>query len=257
MANRSATKSESTTYFERQKGYFQDWPTMKYRLNLSSKDGTVLPEKEEYEIVNFLHKFTFRKSIIDDISMYSYWTIRLHDTLFSISDTLYGSTYYFWIIILLNNMVDPLFSWPLNEDQLQIYCANKYGRDNVYKVHHYESEKSGNLYSLPAGHVVTPSPIDKHMDIKLIERIKMKYGTGIDDDRRVSDLLPAYKEGMVKPYEYTIRELSNYEYEDNENNKRKKIKLMKPQYLEDVLKEKTDIVKASFIHTNRSLVRFK
>ena len=257
MATVAKTKSEVTTYFERKKGYFQDWETIKYRLNILDKMGNVLSKDQEYEICNFLHRFVFRKDIINDLSMYSYWTIRLHDTLFSISDTLYKSPYYFWIIILLNNMIDPLYSWPMSSEQLFLFCAKKYGKDNMKKLHHYESGKSGDLYSLPVGHVVTPPPIEKNMDAKLVDRIKTTYGIGIDDPRSISELIPAYKEELVSPYSYTAVAVSNYEYEEKENNKRKKIKLMKPQYLEDVLREKEDIIKANFIHINRSLVRFK
>lgn len=251
------TKAEVTTYFERKKGYFQDWPTMKYRLNIVDDVDKSLSRKEEYEIVNFLHRYVFKKSIVNDISMYSYWTIRTHETLFSISNILYQSTYYFWVILLLNNMSDPLYSWPMTEGQLQIFCNKKYGRDNTYKLHHYESVKTGDLYSLPEGHIVTPPVVDKNTNIHLLERIKMKYGEGIDDPRSIVDLLPAYKDGIVNPYQYQYREISNYEYEERENNKRKKIKLLKPQYLPQILKEKEDIVKANFIHTNRSLVRLK
>ena len=256
MSNRTVkTKSEVTTYFERRKGYFQDWETIKYRLSIQDKNG--IPESTEYEIVNFLHRYVFRKSIIDDISMFSYWTIQNHETLFSISDMLYGSPYYFWIIVLLNNMSDPLYSWPLNEEQLLIFCQKKYGRDNINKVHHYESADSGDLYSLPAGHIVTPPLIDKDTNPYLIKKIKEKYGEGEDDPRKIIDLIPAYKEDLLKPYAYSYEKISNYEYEVNENNKRKKIKLMKPQYLQDILEEKEDIVKANFIHINRSLVRLR
>lgn len=252
----SVTKSEATTYFERSKGYFQDWPMMKYRLNIHSDDLN-LDEAKEYEIVNFLHRFIFKKSIINDISLYSYWTIRSHDTLFSISDILYHSPYYFWIIVLLNNMTDPLYSWPMSEDQLYQHCVRKYGRDNLYKLHHYESGKSGDLYSLPVGHVVTPPPDDKTLSPKLVWRIKENITGDGNDPRSVAELLPAYAEGLVKPYQYTVHEISNYEFEDRENNLRKKIKLMKPQYLNAVVKEKNEIVKSSFIRTNKSLVRLK
>ena len=259
ISSKTKTKSEVTTYFERRKGYFQDWETIKYRLNITDKDGKIISSNEEYEIVNFLHRFHFRSSIVNDISLYSYWEIRTHETLFSISNTLYGSPYYFWIIILLNDMVDPFWSWPMSEEQLLLFCQQKYGRDNIYKTHHYESSTSGDLYSFPKGMIVTPPPIDKDLDADLVKRIKEKYKTDDPDDVRESvyELLPAYADGLTKPYAYGYTSVSNYDYETKENEKRRKIKLMKPQYLNDVEREKEDIVKANFIHINRSLVRFK
>lgn len=49
---------------------------------------------------------------------------------------LYGSAEYHWIIILVNNIVDPRNEWPLSSDDLFQSVTLTYG--DPYETHHYE-----------------------------------------------------------------------------------------------------------------------
>ena len=203
----SMTHSESTTFFERKKGYFYDWGKIVYGLT-NKKD------QKYYELVNFLHRWTFRENFIKDSASFSYWLLRDQDTLFSVADRLYKSPYYFWIIMMFNNLCDPLFSFPMTDQQLQKFCELKYGVDKVNALHHYEAGKSGDIKALTEGTIVSAD------------------------------------------YPYTKVKVSNYEYEDRLNHKRRYVKLMKPFYLKAVLDEKESIVKSNFIDMNRRVNHF-
>lgn len=192
--------SDAVTFFERRKGYFIGWEKMLYEL----KDEQYL-----YEMTNFLHRWTFRDSFVKNTAAFSYWVMRDFETIFSISQILYGSTYHFWIILHFNNIIDPLLSLPLTADQLQRFCQKKYGVDKVNTIHHYEAAASGAINALPVGTVVSPD------------------------------------------YKYQKVAVTNTEHEERLNHQKRYIKLMKPEFLKQVLAEKEDIVKSDFIHMNR------
>lgn len=54
-----------------------------------------------------------------------------------ISFEIYGTCDYTWILLLVNNIIDPFYDWILSNDELQKYIYNKYG-SNINKAHHYE-----------------------------------------------------------------------------------------------------------------------
>ena len=53
-----------------------------------------------------------------------------------------GDSDYFWVITLVNNIVNRYYDWPLDEHVFQKYVADKYS--NPDGIHHYErTQESG------------------------------------------------------------------------------------------------------------------
>jgi hypothetical protein len=57
-----------------------------------------------------------------------------------ISEKMYGTPYYYWIIMLANERYDYIKDFPLTYYQLERYISDKYG-DQLYATHHYESDQ--------------------------------------------------------------------------------------------------------------------
>jgi hypothetical protein len=53
---------------------------------------------------------------------------------------MYGDTNYFWVVCLMNNIVNRFYDWPLDEYVFQQYVADKYS--NPEGIHHYEITQS-------------------------------------------------------------------------------------------------------------------
>ena len=195
--NFSNSLPEAMSYFERKKGYFYEWKPVLH-------PGYKLQNVTYTNIINFCHRWAFKSSLINDTAAYSIWTVRDHESMFSISDTLYGSVYHFWIVMMMNNIIDPFYGWVLSNDELWQYVIRKYGIENIGKLHHYESANSADIGALPEGIIVS------------------------------------------KDYGYPKVAISNYEFEDRLNHEKRKIKLLKPEMLDSVLKEKESIVTSDF-----------
>ena len=52
----------------------------------------------------------------------------------------FGDPELHWIILMTNNVTDRYYGWPMNQVQFAEYITDKYG-DNVDAVHHYEVTK--------------------------------------------------------------------------------------------------------------------
>jgi hypothetical protein len=100
--------------------------------------------------VNILQRIKMRDILINDYLVFYTYQIKENDTPEIIADKLYGSSQYHWLVLLANNIVDPVYDWPMNQDDLIATIQKKYStsiRDGlVYAyqtVDHYE-DKWGN-----------------------------------------------------------------------------------------------------------------
>lgn len=130
--------------FEKKNFYFRGFKLIPYVL-----------QNEDLEVLDFLHRWKIAAAVRDNISSYSFWTVRDSDSLRGIAKTLYGSEHYYWVIMMMNDMVDPFYDWPLNETSLRKHVIDHYGIENIYDVHHYVSGNDASVDSLPAGHIVS------------------------------------------------------------------------------------------------------
>jgi len=105
----------------------------------------------------------------------------------------YGDPEYHYLIILMNDIIDPFYDWPLSYKELVAYVSNIYpgfgnALDAPAGIHHYEL----------AGQVVSAST-----------------------------------PGAVS--------ISNFDYEDRKNESKRKIKLLRKEYLSMVSDELTKV----------------
>lgn len=64
-----------------------------------------------------------------------------------ISNKLYGTPNYWWVICLINNVHDMVNDWPMTYDEIEELIARRYPTDDAEDAHHYE---------LPDGSWTTP-----------------------------------------------------------------------------------------------------
>ena len=59
-----------------------------------------------------------------------------------LSQELYGSTTFHWILLLFNEITNTYYGWPLSRRNFQAYVVDKYSNPDA--IHHYEiSQSSG------------------------------------------------------------------------------------------------------------------
>ena len=118
-----------------------------------------------------------------------------------------------WIIWLTNDIHDPYFQWPMDTYTFELYIRSKYGslaeaKANVYAYYQILTQQK----TLENGNVVSE---------KLIEVDQTTYN-GLSSDWRKS--------------------LDNYEWEDQENEKRRNIVILERDFVPEVLKRCSRLV---------------
>jgi hypothetical protein len=79
------------------------------------------------------------RTIIGTLS-YDEYDIQDGETPEIIADKVYNDPTLHWVILLLNEIIDPRFDWPLDVEALRRYITSKYGAGNEESVHHFVNE---------------------------------------------------------------------------------------------------------------------
>ena len=161
-------------------------------------------------VTNLLRRVAIRSKIKDNIMLYDTYDIRSGDTPESIAHKLYDDPTLHWVVLLTNDITDRYHQWPMYEQQFNTYINEKYS--NPDGVHHYEiAQTSGD----------TSSTIDVYSNEALY--------TGDTD---------FYSSATI---------VTNREYEEREQDKKRKIKLIDPRFIDQFVEEFEILIKESVI----------
>ncbi|AXF41525.1 baseplate wedge component [Acinetobacter phage SH-Ab 15599] len=139
-----------------------------------------------------------------------YWTehsLRDSDTLSDLSRIVYGSPNYWWVIVLANNMVNIVDSWPVPQYAFEKWFKDKYPDNEYGDVYHW---------------------IDEHGNVQDPEAYVL-IGESISTQEAIS------KHGL-KPVTY-------FAYEDEINQKKRQIKLILPEYIPNIVRQIEELFK--------------
>jgi hypothetical protein len=116
--------------------YFAKFPTITYPFEING----VLTAKKITDITTSVRII---KEVMANLTSYDEYDIQEGDTPEIISEKVYGSPLYHWVLMIANDRYDYTADFPLTTYELEQYVNRKYGAD-AYSVHHYEDE-NGNV----------------------------------------------------------------------------------------------------------------
>ena len=241
--------------------YFSNFPKIVYDFDLST--GT------DYKIVtDITRNVRFRKQILENISLYDYYDIAEGETPEMIAEKIYGTPYYHWVIMLANQRYDYVNDFPLSQLELDAHIDKKYG-DKKYQVHDYkengfikegvnilrlrDSAISGggigemaigkvlvsqtNGYKARIDSIITPSD-----NTTITISVSMREGKFVLDETAIIENETTYVEvdQSTIPDNYTTT--SNYDYEFALNESKRRIRIIDPALVDQIIKEFKDTI---------------
>ena len=131
--------------------YFRNLPKVRYDINGA--------EPNKYlNVTNIMKRISFKPAVIEDISDYYPYRVQDGERPDILSFQKYGTVAYAYLIMLINNIYDPLFDWPLTSQQFEKYLTNKYGSvaaamaetKYYYQIVRAEVARTGTSERIPA-----------------------------------------------------------------------------------------------------------
>lgn len=116
--------------------YFQKFPLVLY--NFSGGNTQKL-------IIDIVHRAKLRNIVTTNTSVYYPYIITESDTPEILAYKYYGSTYYNWLILLANNIINPYYDWPLTYQNFQNTIVELYGSiENAQSIIYQYYDQYGN-----------------------------------------------------------------------------------------------------------------
>jgi len=91
---------------------------------------------------NILRRVRVRANMKKEIVMLVPYDVKENETPEIVADKHHGSTYYHWVVMLLNEVSDVNHDWVKSTTQLQKYLQTKYTETQLSETHHYELAQS-------------------------------------------------------------------------------------------------------------------
>jgi len=98
--------------------YFSYFPKTTQDLTQSGKQTA---------LTNILRRFKVKDSLRDNAAVYYKYNIQEGDRPDTIAHKYYGNSSYAWVVLLFNEIQDPIFDWPLFGKDFDNYIKGKYG----------------------------------------------------------------------------------------------------------------------------------
>ena len=108
--------------------YFNEFPVIDY--NLSGQNGNTK------KVTDIFRRVKVRSKIANNLALFDKIDVPEGDNPEDIAYKAYGDADYFWVVCLMNNIVNRYYDWPLDEYNFQQFVADKYS--NPDGIHHYE-----------------------------------------------------------------------------------------------------------------------
>jgi len=175
--------------------FFSSFPKRTYDLR---GDGN------EKLVTDLLRRVKIRESVKDNFALFDKYDVSNGETPEEVAFKIYGSTEYHWVVLMINDITDRYYGWPLSDYGFEEYVKNKYS--NPGGIHHYEITQS-------SGRTTSNGPEDYSHKIE------------VNSDATGAEAV------------------TNYEYERRLQEQKRQIRILSPSYLPAFEQEFKKLVK--------------
>lgn len=212
--------------------YFKYFPKTIYTLanNATSVDT----------VTNLITRFNFDSEFVKNSAAFYSYRVKDGETPEIIADKVYGSSEKHWVILNYNNIVHPQFDWVLDSNSFNSYIEKKYkSRANSIISQTGTQWAKQTVHSYYNRTTQTSVKLNKVLSV---EEVEIDANTYANTESSTSSTFTLQDGAIIKID--TLKHFKTYlEYEDDLNESKRTIKLMKPEFVSVVEDELKRIVK--------------
>ena len=171
-------------------------------------------------VKNLFKRIFLREDIYQNLTFFKKYTVIGDDRPDNVAAQVYQDSTLDWLVLITNNIVNIANEWPLGQSDFNRYLLDKYDDDynKIYnEVHHFETievKDSNDVIIVPEGLEVSEDFSTTYYD---------------------------YFIGGLTTANNITRPITNFQYEENLENKKREIFILKPEYISVVLDDINDL----------------
>ena len=204
-------------------GYFRELPNLQYQSPSTSRVSS-----DSYVTVkNLFRRMKIRDDLQNVFTVFNKFTISDGDRPDTVALDLYGKSSLDWVVLTTAGIINVRDQWPLSSKELYNFTVSKYGLTEINEIKHYETIEVKNS----RGNVIVPKGriVDEKRQDGMIE---VENGNVIGPNI-IDYFVDYYDSGNKRVSGNDVRVgISNYEYEVEENEKKRNIFVLRTEYLQ-------------------------
>ena len=215
--------------------YFRRLPNLDYPSLLKTRKSNL----DFVQTKNLFRRAKVREDLFANFMQFDKYKIIGDERPDNVSEKVYGTNNFDWVVLMANNIIDVYNEWPLTQQQLNQYLNDKYTPQELVSIHHHETVEfrdRDNQVIVPAGLIVD-------------ENWNMEYFSG--GQIRSINTPPSTSNMSEKP----VKSVTFLEFETRLNEDKRDINVLKPDLIGLFLKDFDRIMKydKSSQYINRKL----
>ena len=193
--------------------YFNELPNISY--------PSLLPQSNKIEnrinVKNIFKRAKLRDDVEQALTAFNYYQIEDGMRPDMVAQKIYNDSELDWVVLTSNNITNVRDQWPLSNNDLHDYMLEKYGSEtNILGIHHYETREVLDEYN----------------------RVVIPAGLEVDVNFRFNYMSFSNTVMTVNP----VSSFTNYDYEVKLNEEKRRIKILKPEYLNTYISDHREIM---------------
>jgi len=185
--------------------YFSNFPTTPHDLTNIG---------QQVQLTNIIRRYKIRNSLLTDTRIYYDYQIESGERPDTVADKFYNDPNLAWLILMFNEIVDPIFGWPLFDYDFENYIRGKYTSIASAQAEIHEYRQILNQKQVKYDGTIIP---EKYVVV---------------DQTTYTSLNPSERQTITK-----------YDWELEENESKRQIKVLNESYLSKVKKQVKSILK--------------
>tara|TARA_B100001989_G_C24494757_1_gene441570 strand:+ start:16 stop:675 length:660 start_codon:yes stop_codon:yes gene_type:complete len=168
------------------------------------------------KLKNLFKRGKVRDDIFGNVTSFSKYLVLDDERPDTVAKKLYDDENLDWIILLSNNIINVQNEWPMGQYEFQRYLDNKYSKDQLGEIHHYETNEIRNQ----AGILLLQGGLTVDADFTY------KYGNF---------------DGTVESVN-SVSSVSYLQYEIEKNDAKRAINVLRKKYIGVIIDDMRDIM---------------
>ena len=187
--------------------YFSYLPDFEY---VSRLPGATISDYKK--VKNIFKRGVLREDIFQNLSFFTKYQVKGDDRPDNVANEVYDDPDLDWLILISNNIINFQSEWPLTQLEFDAFLLEKYGTyAKINEAHHYETVEIKNN----SGAIIVKEGLQVESDFSI-----SFYDTKIGQQVTVNN---------------SAVPVTNYEYEEGLEDKKRDIFLLKPEYVNVVI----------------------
>ena len=177
--------------------YFDRFPLMTYDIK-NNNQYKLLPD--------ILRRVKLRAGLASSRFVFDKYNVKEGEKPEDVAFKYYGDAELHWVVLMINEVKDRFYQWPMSQSQFDKFLTDKYGAGNEDSAHHYEVTQD-------SGRTSGQGPND----------YSHKVEVNSDTDNATT--------------------ITNREYEERQQDKYRSIRLLNQRYVSDFISEFDNLIK--------------